>query len=222
MNMIAKDLIAESLHPLDIRDTGTSAMVLMDEYKVWHLPVTDKETFLGLVTEPDLYALDDPDCTLDKLKTSFQRTFVNDYDHIFDVIKLADSMHISVIPVLNEKEEYLGMITLEKLLGGFAKMSCTDFPGSIIILELNVNDYLLSEIAQIVESNDAKILGIYLTSHSESTKLDVTLKINQTNIRSILQTFNRYNYIVKASFSPKDLNEDLRDRYDSLMKYLNI
>ncbi len=220
--MIAKDLIAEGLHPLTISDTGTSALVLMDEYKVWHMPVTDKEIFLGLITEADIYTLEDPDTGLDNLKASFQRAFVNDLDHAFDVIRLADSLKISVIPVCNEKEEYLGMITMQKLLGTFARMSCTNFPGAIIILELNVNDYLLSEIAQIVESNDAKILGIYLTPHTESTKLDVTVKINQTDIRSILQTFNRYNYIVKASFSPKDPNEDLRDRYESLMRYLNI
>ncbi|HNS16527.1 MAG TPA: CBS domain-containing protein [Bacteroidales bacterium] len=220
--MVAKDLIAEGLHSLKITDTGTSALVLMDEYKVWHLPVTDQESYLGLITETELYTLEDPDCTLDNLKASFQRIFVNEHDHVYDVIRMADSSKVSVIPVLNGKQEYIGLITLQKLLAGFAAMSCSGFPGAIIILELNVNDYLLSEIAQIVESNDAKILGIYLSPHTESTKLDITIKINQTDIRSILQTFNRYDYIVKASFSPKDPDEDLRDRYESLMRYLNI
>ena len=220
--MTANDLIAEGVHPLKITDTGTSALMLMDEYKVWHLPVTDKETYLGLITETDIYTLEDPDRPLDCLRSTLQRTFVSEHDHIFDVIKLADSMGISVIPVLNEKEEYLGFITMRKLLTGFTSISGAAFPGAVVILELNVNDYLLSEIAQIIESNDARILGMYLSPHRESTKLDVTIRINQTDIRSILQTFNRYNYIVKASFSPKDPNEDLRDRYDSLMRYLNI
>lgn len=220
--MIANDLIAEGVHPLKITDTGTSALMLMDEYKVWHLPVTEKEAYLGLVTETDIYTLEDPDQPLDSLRSTLQRTFVSEHDHIFDVIKLADSMSISVIPVLNDKEDYLGLITMRKLLTGFASISGTGFPGAVIILELNVNDYLLSEIAQIIESNDARILGMYLSPHSESTKLDITIRINQTDIRSILQTFNRYNYIVKASFSPKDPDEDLRDRYDSLMRYLNI
>ncbi len=220
--MIAKDLIAEGIHPLKISDTGTSALMLMDEYKVWHMPVTDREAYLGLITETDIYTLGDPDQPLESLKSALQRTFVSEYDHIFDVIKLADSMNISIIPVLNDKEDYLGLITMRKLLGGFGILSGIGFPGAVIILELNVNDYLLSEIARIIESNDARILGLYLSSHRESTKLDVTIRINQTDIRSILQTFNRYNYIVKASFSPKDPNDDLRDRYDSLMRYLNI
>ncbi|MDD5506723.1 MAG: CBS domain-containing protein [Bacteroidales bacterium] len=220
--MIANDLIAEGAHPLKITDTGTSALMLMDEYKVWHLPVTDKNAYLGLITEADIYTLEDPDQPLECLKTALQRTFVSEHDHIFDVIKLADSLGISVVPVLNEKDDYLGMITMRKLLTGFAAISGMGFLGAVIILELNVNDYLLSEIAQIIESNDARVLGMYLSPHSESTKLDVTIRINQTDIRSILQTFNRYNYIVKASFSPKDPNEDLRDRYDSLMRYLNI
>lgn len=220
--MIAKDLIAEGVHPLKITDTGTSALMLMDEYKVWHMPVTEKDMYLGLITETDIYTLEDPDQPLECLKSALKRTFVSEYDHVYDVIKIADSMGISVIPVLNEKEDYLGLITMRKLLTGFAAISGIGFPGAVIILELNVNDYLLSEIAQIIESNDARILGMHLSPHSESTKLDVTIRINQTDIRSILQTFNRYNYIVKASFSPKDPNEDLRDRYDSLMRYLNI
>lgn len=220
--MIAKDLIAEGFQPVSSTDTGTTTLMLMDEYKVWHLPVVDRRQFLGLINETDIYSLEDPDNTLEALKPSFQRVFVHESDHLFEVVNIADSMKISALPVLDHKEQYLGVITLRRLIGGLATMTASGFPGSIIILELNVNDYLLSEIAQIVQANDAKILGLYLTPHTESTKLDVTIKINQTDIRSILQTFNRYNYIVKASYSPKDMNEDLRDRYESLMRYLNI
>lgn len=219
--MIAKDLIAEGIQPVNITDTGTTTLMLMDEYKVWHLPVVDRRQYLGLIHETDIYSLEDPDNTLEALKPSFRRIFVHEFDHLFEVVNLADAMKTSALPVLDHREQYLGVITMRRLIDGFATMTASGFPGSIIILELNVNDYLLSEIAQIVQSNDAKILGLYLTPHKESTKLDVTIKINQTDVRSILQTFNRYNYIVKAFYSPKDMDEDLRDRYESLMRYLN-
>ena len=95
-------------------------------------------------------------------------------------------------------------------------------PGSIIVLEMTQNDYSLSEIAQIIESNDAKILSMYITSRIDSTLLDVILKINKQDLNAIIQTFSRYNYTIKASYGEKEDPEDLRDRFDSLMNYLNV
>jgi hypothetical protein len=80
----------------------------------------------------------------------------------------------------------------------------------------------LSEIARIVESNDAKILSSYISSHIDSTKLEVTIKINRTDLSAIIQTFNRYNYTIKASFHQSEYVDDLKDRFDSFMSFLNI
>jgi hypothetical protein len=87
---------------------------------------------------------------------------------------------------------------------------------------LNQNDYALSEIAQIVETNDAKILSLYITSIPDSTMIELTLKINRMDIQPILQTFTRYEYTIKASFAEAEYYDDLLDRYNSLMNYLNI
>ena len=93
----------------------------------------------------------------------------------------------------------------------------------IIVLEINANDYSLSEIAQIVESNDAKILSFYINSYSNSMKMEVNIKINRKELTSIIQTFNRYNYIVKASFMDEnDLDSLYENRYEQFMKYLSI
>ena len=90
------------------------------------------------------------------------------------------------------------------------------------MLELNLHDYSLSEISRIVESNDAKILSLYISSHMDSTKLEVTIKINRTDLSAIIQTFNRYNYTIKASFHQSEYVDDLKDRFDSFMSFLNI
>ena len=105
---------------------------------------------------------------------------------------------------------------------GFAKITSVESPGGIIVLELNSKDYSLSEIANIIESNDAKVLGIYVSSFPDSTKLEVTIKLNKMDIKPVLQTFGRFNYSVKASFSEEQDNDILKERFDSLMNYLNI
>jgi hypothetical protein len=87
---------------------------------------------------------------------------------------------------------------------------------------MNIHDYSMSEIAQIVETNNRKILNSFVNSFDDSTKIEVTIKLNTVDIDPVLQTFMRYNYQVKATYTEKDLNDNLSDRYNSLMNYLNI
>ena len=103
-----------------------------------------------------------------------------------------------------------------------AEMSVVSDMGGIVELELNVNDYSLAEVAQIVESNNAKILGSFITSHPDTTKIQLTFKTNRNDLGAILQTFNRYNYTVTAAFDTGGREEDVKNRFDSFMKYLDI
>jgi hypothetical protein len=123
---------------------------------------------------------------------------------------------------LSTKNIYIGVITLKKIIEEINKMSSLESPGAILVLEININDYSLSEISQIVESNDTKIISLYITSHNDSTKLEVTIKLNRMDINPLLQTFYRYNYNVTSIIAESDLNDDMQDRFDSLMKFLSI
>ncbi len=115
------------------------------------------------------------------------------------------------------------MITQNDLIHYFADFSALKEPGAIIILEMSIHDYSLSQISQIVESNDAKILSLYISSHSSSTRLELTLKINRSDLTSIIQTFTRYNYTIQSTFMDHDDMDSLyENRYDMFMKYLSI
>jgi hypothetical protein len=135
---------------------------------------------------------------------------------------MISGLKLSLVPVLDEKNHYLGAIENNSIVHHFATIAAINNPGGILVLEINIKDYLLTEIAQIIESNDAKILSLYITSHTDSTKLEVTLKINKIDLRPVIQTFNRYNYIIKASYTENEFDSDLQDRFDSFMNYLNI
>jgi hypothetical protein len=153
---------------------------------------------------------------------SLSNAYIIDNQHIFDVIRIIDAMKLTLLPVLDEKKHYLGSITLTTLCHNISDLMALNNPGGIIILEINDKDYLLTEIAQIVESNDAKVLGMYITTFPDSTRIEVTLKINRIDVGPVLQTFIRYNYTIKASFSEDSYSESLKERYNSLMNYLNI
>jgi acetoin utilization protein AcuB len=220
--MYARELISDDIPPLKTSDTGERALAWMDEFRVSHLPIVNNVDFLGLISESDILDFNSASEPIGGHSLNLSRPYVFDYQHTYDVLKVMASLKLSVIPVLNDKDQYLGLIHLSTLLQHFAEMASMKESGGLLVLELNLHDYSLSEISRIVESNDAKILSLYISSHTDSTKLEVTIKINRTDLSAIIQTFNRYNYTIKASFHQSEYVDDLKDRFDSFMSFLNI
>lgn len=221
--MLAKDLISDVVPALKTSDSGQKALYWMDIFRISHLPIVNNEDFLGLISDKDIYDHNMAEEPIGNHSLSLFSPYVTTEQHVYEVMEIASEMQLTVIPVLNEDNKYHGTITLTDLLHFFADVSALKQPGGIIVLDINSNDYSMSQIAQIVEGNDAKILSSYITSSTQSTKMEVTLKINRKDLSSILQTFMRYNYVVKASFMDEnDLNSLYENRYDSFMKYLSI
>jgi acetoin utilization protein AcuB len=221
--MLAKDLISDVVPSLRTSDTGVKALYWMDIFRISHLPIVNNKEFLGLISDSDIYDLNMVEEPVGNHGLSLSRPYVKENQHLYEVIEVVSSLKLSVIPVLDEKKNYLGLITMNDLLYSFAQMTAVKEPGGIVVLELNHNDYSLSQIAQIVEGNDAKILSLYVTSPAESTKMEITLKINRTDLSAIIQTFNRYDYSIKASFMSDDKLDNLyNDRYEEFMRYLSI
>jgi predicted transcriptional regulator len=220
--MIARQLITDGIMPLKTSDTGKTALVWMEEYKVSHLPIVNNQKLLGLISELDIYDLNRFDEALGNHQLHLIHPYVDEDQHIYDVIKLVYEQDLTVIPVLNQHEDYLGCITLQNLIKYFAKSLSIDNPGGIIVLEMTYNNYSLTEIAKIVEENDAKILSTFIVNHENSTRMDVFLKINKLEMDAILRTFERYEYFVKGSYHENSDTDDIQDRYNSLMNYLNV
>lgn len=220
--MLAEDLITDEIPPLKTSDTGLKALHWMDELKVSHLPVVNNVQLLGLISDTDILDLNTPEEAIGNHKLSLIRPFISADQHIYEVLRLMSNLKLTVIPVLGPEEKYLGVITMPKLVQHFAGIAALSDPGGIIVLELNVRDYSMSEISRIIESNDAKILSAYVSSHADSNKMELTLKINRTDLSGILQTFTRYNYTVKASYHQSEFMDDLKNRYDSFMNYINM
>ena len=220
--MIVNTLISESIIPVKTTDTAAIALTLMDEYKLSHIPVVENDEFLGLLSEADILTYNALDVLVFSLLPNLIKVHVTENQHVFDFITAFSTHELTILPVLDANNQYIGCITLLNLLHYLSDIFAINNPGGVIVIEVNEKDYMLTEIAQIVESNDAKILSMYLHSYPDSTKIDITLKLNRMNIDPVLQTFSRYNYSVKASFSENSNYEGLRERFDSLLKYLNV
>lgn len=219
--MLARELISKVVPPLRPNDEVARALAWMDEFKVSHLPVVDENEFLGLISEDNILDGEKGDEVLAS-KAAFNRAFVLESQHIYSVIRKLSATDLSVIAVLDENENYLGCITLSDLVTKFEELAVINQPGGIIVLNLNKNDYSLAQVAHVVESNNAKILSSYVFERPETGKLELTLKVNQEEVGSIIQSLERYDYEVIAYFQESAHLENLKGRYDELMRYINI
>jgi CBS domain-containing protein len=221
--MVASELISDNIPSLKTSDTGQTALNWMEIFRISHLPIVNNQDFLGLISDTDIYDMNQPEEPIGNHELTLLKPFVTTDQHLFEVIGLASRLKLSVVPVLDINNHYKGVITTNDLIRHIAGISSMDQPGGIIVLEMIERDYSLSQIAQIVESNNVKVLSMYITSPAESTKLEVTLKVNSTDLLSIIRTFERYNYDVKTWVTTNDsIDRFYSERFDLLMKYLNM
>lgn len=221
--MLAVELLSEIVPAVHPNDTTQEALNWMDVFKVSHLPVVDGDNYLGLISDADIFDLNSPNSIVTDQNITLQRPFVKSKQHIYEVINAVSKYRITVIPVIDKDEKFLGVITINDLAHEFSQLMSSDNLGGIIVLELKENDYSLSEIAQIVESNDNKILSLYVRSFPGKPHIHVTIKLNTTNLAAVLQTFERYSYKIAAVYSDsEDLDFLMRDRLDSFFKFISI
>ena len=220
--MLAGDLITDEIPPLKVTDTVEVALDWMEQFKVSHLAVVNNRELVGVVSETDLLDYERPDEQINVSKLNMMRPAIHHYQHAYDVVRLMSSLNLTLIPVIDEKELYKGCITLKGMVQNLSTMMSVQNPGGVIVLELNENDYSVTQIGNIIESNDTKILSLHVSSVPESTKMEVTIKVNREDLSRILQTFNRYNYSIKASFQNGDFNKGMDDRLNEFLHFLNI
>lgn len=221
--MLTKDLATNDIQALHDTDTIKDALEIINKNKVSHVPVISKHNeYIGLFEEEmaDNFPVD----TLLKEVTLLDAvsTRIYEYQHFYQVFDLIYSENLSLIPVLNDNNIYTGCITQQVILENIANVLSLHEYGGIIVLEIKYRDYSLTQIAQIIESNGAKILTLCTTTDATNESFEVTIKVNTSEITSILETFMRYDYTVKSFFGEYNKLEDLyRTRIDDFLKYIN-
>ncbi len=219
--MVAESLMTDEMAPLRVTDTGREALTIMNVFSVRHLPIVDDKTLLGVISEDDILSND-----IDEAVSSYQfpinKSAVLKHEHIYEVMRILAESKLTVIPVVNEKNEYIGLISQDVVLNYFASSGSFTEPGSIVVLSIGKRDYSLAEISRLVESEKGTILSSLISSKPDSQRIDVTLKLSSQNIQAIIATLRRFDYEIKAAYSESDYLNTLQERYDSLMSYLNV
>ena len=220
--MQADKLISSRIESVTSSTTGKEALNIMSKFRTHHLAIVEKEIYLNIISDKEILNWDSQEEKIKDHLPNLASPYVLYNQHLFDIVEIVEKNNLSLIPVLNKETKYQGVITNKKLLYTIAKSSGVQSTGSIFVIEINDYDYSLSEISRIIESNNTKILSLYITSVTNSRKIEITIKVNQINIRPIIKDLERHSYnIINLYKENQEDNDRIMKRYLSLMKFIN-
>jgi acetoin utilization protein AcuB len=220
--MLTRELISPSLPILHLHDKVFNALQLMNDCHVSHLAVDDEGKYVGTVNEEVLMQAPDDTVEIRELKESFSPFSVHQNDHFLKALQLAVENRLSVVPVVDENKELLGVLSYREMLKQASEFVNVKDPGGLIVLELETTNYSFSEISRLVETNDAQITQLNTHTDQQTGLMQVTIKINKTEVSDIVATFQRYEYNVKYYFGEELYENELKTNYDNLMNYLKL
>ena len=220
--MFAEEIISNAVLPVQNNDTVQKVLDRMNEFKLKHLPVVNNMQFLGLLAEDDLLEIHNHDMLIKDISLNLLNAFLFSNAHTYDVIRLISQLKLTAVPVLDQQKNYAGLISINNIIDQVGEIYAVNEPGGIIVLEISNRDNSLAHIAQIVEADNAQILSSYVNAFEDSTRLEITLKINKTEITALVASFERYNYQVKEVYNNTQIDDGSQERYDSFMNYLNV
>ena len=219
--MQAFELISSTIQPIPPDEDGERALELMKIFRVNHLAIVKNNFYLGVVSDKEIMNWNSKTEFIEEHLPNLASPHVLYNQHLFDIIEILEKNNLSVVPVLDKDKQFQGVITSRKLLYTIANSAAIQSVGGVIVLQMNNNDYSMTEIANIIENNNTKILSSYVISKKDSTEMELTIKLNKSDINDVIRDLHRYDYNVKASFKENDPNTDFLERYEQLMRYLN-
>lgn len=215
------EYIVKEIKELSFESTIKSAEKICNEIPITHIPVVEDNILMGCFLESDIRTIEPKEDTIRDHRDSLTFFYAKEEDTVLDLIPIFSDNDTNILPVVNEHKEYLGYYELNDVLDIFNSSPFLYQHGIVITVEKLKKDLSMSEIAQIVESNNAKLLGVYISSEKSDT-LEATLKVSSEDINTVIQTFRRYNYAIISEHKDDSYLKDLKNRSDYLQKYLDM
>jgi len=215
------DYILEEIQPLQIENSVKKAQKVFKNYPITHFPVVENNKLLGNFAEEDIYTIENQENTLGKYADLLHSFFADEKATVLELLKIFADNDTNIIPILGETKEYIGYLDLRDVLDVFSTSPFMIEEGETLIVEKLQSEYSMSQITQIVEANNGKLLGLYI-SEKTLDNIQITLKIISEEINEIMHTFRRYDYKIVSRHENDIYLEDLKNRSEYLQKYLEM
>ena len=217
--MLISEYISKDFPAFEVDSSAAEVLEIASEFGFTHVFVQKNNLFLGGICKEFLE--ENPDKNLEELLIHIERFAILEGGTVLDTVKLFYTFNANIIPIINKNEEYLGYIAYDDVFNELSKYPLFSENGAVLTVETNLKSFSMTEIAKIVESNNSKFYGAFI-SHVNDDVIQVTMKINHDNLSSIDETFDRFGYHVVHKFYNDEKEELIKDRYQYFQKYLEF
>jgi signal-transduction protein with cAMP-binding, CBS, and nucleotidyltransferase domain len=215
-----QDYILSTIPVFEVDDSLKEVIHFFTHSTYSHVAITENGQFMGLLGEADLESFQQTSL-VEEFRYQLDTFSVTQEATWLDILEVFSRNESNILPVVSATNQVIGYFDLNDIVDLFTDMPFFTEPGSVLIVEKPLRDYSFSEIAQIVEGNNTRLLGAFITTIENETA-QITLKIGDANINEVLQTFRRYHYAIVSGSTEDKFLEQLKKRSDYLDKYLNV
>ena len=216
--MIVSQIIQTGFPVVRLSDTVQEVLDLMDSYEVFHLPVVEKEGYIGLISKVVLEEASDEQ-QVNSLSSFLSPVYCSEQVFFFDALQLMVANSLSLLPVI-KSDTFAGVITAKELLRVMAGFLNTQDKCGVIVIESDPLRFSLGEVNRLIESNDLSIL--HFSSRRESGLLIATLRVSKMEIATAVAALQQYGYVVRYYFGNGEEDHEVQENYQHLLSYLNI
>ena len=220
--MLIRDVQSQTIPYLHLTDKVYDVLQMMNDAHIAHLPVTEGDKYVGLISEDDLLQAPDENMPISGIMEVFPTPSIQQNEHFLKAMQVAVENGITVVPIIEENGDIYGTVTYSDLLRQASEFMSVNDPGGLIVLEMDSQKYSFNEISRLVETNDSQITQLNTYTDTQTGLMQVTIKINKMEVSDIVATFQRYDYNVKHYFGEELYENELKSNYDNLMNYLKI
>jgi len=218
--MYVTQYLSKEVKPGKINFSLSRLIEMTQDMKLTHLPIFDGLDFVGNIAEEDLLDITLEENIKNSLKEMSESFYLYEDETLFDAVQKMHVNQSNIIPILSKEGKYIGCITQNEVIEAFAKFPFSSEVAISMIVSIATPDFSMSIIANIIESNNGKLLGSMIISQ-EDEQTQVLLRFSSTNLLSIGETFERFGYQVVQKFYNDEKQELLNSRYAQLLKYMN-
>jgi len=220
--MLISQFLSNADFSIQNADSIQQALEKLQDMLCKELVVLNGDDYIGLVNETILLDAEDEEAPLSSIKINTAPIQLKFNQHPYDALVMITVYNSTIIPVLDQDNKYIGVSTQLDILKAISSIQSQNESGAIIVLATGLHDFSLSQIAHLVESDNCRILNCATKINLESDNIEVTLKVDKSNINALLNSFLRHNYLVLETHNTIAAFDDTADRYQQLMNYINI
>jgi predicted transcriptional regulator len=214
------EYINNDYKPLQVEDSIGSVQDFFADVAFSHFPVVEERVYVGSINADDAESYE-YDKKISDYRFNLEGFYARTTMVWLDVLEVFAQNQTNILPVLTPENKYVGYYEIQDIIRFFNDTPFLKERGGIIVVEKEILEYSMSQVAQIVESNGGRLLGSFL-SNSTTQMVQITLKIASGSVNEIIQTFRRYGYAILSENQEDTYLENLKERSDYLDKYLNI